>query len=158
MDHSATVLVSSVTSVESHIRVACILYLLWYTHVDISHLSLVACHITAVNDIEKDNFSKQQKKICPEISDYLTDWSTIPGHMSMHGKISGSWFISVLVEVFYANAHKMSITDMMTTVNGKMATKCSRKNMQQSETHNALQKLLYFYPGEYNNEKDKRTI
>ena len=122
-------------------------------------MSLLAFH-TADNDSQEvDSLNQPKPKKDAKISDYLIGYSTTPGHVSYRNTQTGSYFISTLVKVFYANAHRMSITDMMTEINSEMSKARKKKiHKQQSDVHFVLEKHLYFYPGQgEKKDKTKRT-
>lgn len=49
-------------------------------------------------------------------ADMLVAYATLPGHAAFRDKITGSWFIQILCEVFMNYAYKTHLQDLLNVV------------------------------------------
>ncbi|XP_067005996.2 caspase-8 [Anabrus simplex] len=74
------------------------------------------------SDIDTDGTSGS--KTCPEVSDMITFWATVPGYAAFRDRITGSWFIKTLWEKMLQNsAVEMDVLNIFVNVIGKVCNK-----------------------------------
>lgn len=63
------------------------------------------------------NFKTNGKETMRNYADMLVAHATLPGYVAFRDKITGSWFIQILCEVFMKYAHKSHLQDLLNMVN-----------------------------------------
>lgn len=53
---------------------------------------------------------------CRDLSDVLVAYSTLPGHVAHRDRLTGSWYIQTLCEVFMNHAHNTELIDLLRMV------------------------------------------
>ncbi|KZC10457.1 PREDICTED: caspase-3 [Dufourea novaeangliae] len=104
------------------------------------------------------NFQTTNKMIDPKVNynktmrnyeDILVAQATLPGHVAFRDKITGSWFIQILCEVFMNYAYKTHIQDLLNMVDERLKTQRSMKDECQTLTVTSIgfNKHCYLNPG-----------
>ena len=80
-------------------------------------------------------------------ADFLIAHSTLPDYVSWRNALSGSLFISSLIEVFRKNANRDHILDMLTKTNRHLSLKTTSNNRKQiCQVVETLHNKVYFKP------------
>ena len=78
-------------------------------------------------DDEEESDNAKVPMTIPTTADVLVAYSTVNRYKSVRDTKSGSWFITVLTQVFDKYAKNTDLTDMLATVNKEVAKKKSKK-------------------------------
>ena len=85
------------------------------------------------SDDEEEYDNANVPMTIPTTADVLVAYSTVNGYKSVRDKKSGSWFITVLTQVFEKYAENTDLTAMLATVNKVVATKERKKKEKSKE-------------------------
>ncbi|XP_003704195.1 death regulator Nedd2-like caspase [Megachile rotundata] len=82
-------------------------------------------------------------------ADMLIVHATLPGHVAFRDKITGSWFIQILCEVFMNHAHKTHLEDLLHMVDERLRIQRTTKEECQTlmVTSIGFNKHCYLNPG-----------
>lgn len=86
-------------------------------------------------------------------ADMLIVHATLPGHVAFRDKITGSWFIQILCEVFMNHAHKTHLEDLLHMVDERLRIQRTTKEECQTlmVTSIGFNKHCYLNPGLFEN-------
>ncbi|CAK9827133.1 Caspase Dronc [Anthophora retusa] len=107
---------------------------------------------------DTSNFQSSDEMINRKISgketlrnydDMLVAHATLPGHVAFRDKITGSWFIQILCEVFMNYAHKNHLEDLLNMVDERLKLQRTTKEECQTlmVTSIGFNKHCYLNPG-----------
>lgn len=101
------------------------------------------------------------------LTDVLISYATVPGYATLREPSNGCWYIKILCEVFFANAHNTDIEEMFAMVTAKFielsfefVEECSKTSSNYRQTPQITRydfnNVLFFNPG-YPSTEPKRT-
>ncbi|XP_017764641.1 PREDICTED: caspase-3 [Eufriesea mexicana] len=98
---------------------------------------------------EMINFKTNGKETMRNYADMLVAHATLPGYVAFRDKITGSWFIQILCEVFMKYAHKSHLQDLLNMVDERL--KIQRTTTEECQTLTVtsigFNKHCYLNPG-----------
>ena len=81
------------------------------------------------DEIQKDG--KDDSNSLPSDADFLFAYSTAPGKASYRSQQHGSWYVSILCEVFYDHASHLDLLNMLIIVNDRVSNACTKDGYKQ---------------------------
>lgn len=99
-----------------------------------------------IDEIQKDGKDDNNDKSLPSDADFLLAYSTASGKASYRSQEYGSWYISILCQVFEDHAHFSDLLSMLTIVTDRVSKAYTSKGYKQCPAPvSFLRKQVWFF-------------
>ncbi|XP_076757715.1 death regulator Nedd2-like caspase [Xylocopa sonorina] len=110
-------------------------------------------HTTDISNFNSSNMMNDirinGKETMRNYADMLVVHATLPGHVAFRDKVTGSWFIQILCEVFMKYAHEIHLQDLLNMVDKRLEIQRTIREECQTLTVTSIgfNKHCYLNPG-----------